>query len=356
VLRQSSGKISFSEIYFRAYQTWNFRPQSSAREVISSTSLLITGCVIPSSANILELWKRSLEKSKVSQSQAASAPVAAATPEFGEKIISEGVKSEIAVVRTKSGQTLTGVVITKFENDKAVVTHSTGMGRVLISDIANMAAFPPDAKAAIEKVQAAVDAKRKTEADRIAAEKKEKERIAKEEEDKRLAQIEQERKAKEAVELRIAAEKKDAEEKRVTQIEHERKAKESEEKGAIAKYNADAIGDCWSGKYLSELLEYAVQIDDELQIALKNGTFSSLSLANSPRADTVATLLSFIHLPNPDRQPFKEVVREWKDDGNAEGFCYNIERMAWCGYIPPSSVRMARMAERVAFGPFIGEL
>jgi hypothetical protein len=53
VLRQSSGKNSFLEIFFRAYQIRNFRPQSSDREVISPTSLLITGCVISPSLNPL---------------------------------------------------------------------------------------------------------------------------------------------------------------------------------------------------------------------------------------------------------------------------------------------------------------
>ena len=182
-----------------------------------------------------KLWKRSLEKSKVAQSQPTQGAPPTPTPDTGPKLVAEGVRSEIPVVRTKSGQNLKHVKITRFEDDKAFISHEEGFCSLLISDISNLPVFPPDAKAAIEKVQAGVDAKRKAEADRIAAEKKENERIAKEEEDKRLAQIEQERKAKEAEQQRIAkmeAEKqaKEDEERRLAQVAQEEKAKEKSAK------------------------------------------------------------------------------------------------------------------------------
>jgi len=316
-----------------------------------------------------KLWKRSLEKSKVAQSQPTQGAPPTPTPDTGPKLVAEGVRSEIPVVRTKSGQNLKHVKITRFEDDKAFISHEEGFCSLLISDISNLPAFPSDAKAAIEKVQVAVDAKRKAEADRIAAEKKEMERIAKEEEDKRLAQIEQERKAKEVEEQRLAAEKqekervaKEAKEKQIAQAEQDRQVRQVEERKiaetkpesgvmqppssieeAKAKYNADAMEDFWSGEYLKELLT----------IAHTAAADTSL-LTTGSRADIVASILSFTYMPNPTRQPFKEIGLKMMEENKAEQLKKQFDRMAWCAYIPPSSVRMAGMAERIALGPYNG--
>jgi len=137
-----------------------------------------------------ELWKRKLEAIKLAQAQPT--PSASVSQNTGSKTSLEGATSEIPVVRTRSGQTLKNVRITRFEDDKAVITHDGGIGRLLISDIAGTSAFPEDVKAAIEKAQAAMVAVNKAEADRVAAEKRENERIANEKEQERLKKEEEE--------------------------------------------------------------------------------------------------------------------------------------------------------------------
>jgi len=160
-----------------------------SEEMISQAEMLSSK--YPQYAKLLqsvgELWKRKLEADKLTQAQ-PKAVVAATQSGDPSKIIFEGAASTIPIVMMKSGQTLKNVQITRFEDDKAVISHDGGIGRLLISDIANTSAFPADAKAAVEKAQAGVNAKRMAEADRIVAENAEKERIAKQEEEKHLAQ------------------------------------------------------------------------------------------------------------------------------------------------------------------------
>ena len=219
--------------------------ESDAASIVAQTEMFAGQ--YPQYARMLQsiaaLWKRSAEASKVAQGQAA-VPKVSATPEIGEKIITPGPKSEIPIVRTKSGQTLNAVTITRFENAKAVIMHSTGIDKVLLSDIANLSAMPPDVKSAIEAVQAAVAAKKKVDADRIAAEKQEQERVAKaarEAEEKRLAEIEIERverekqaKAKEALNDRLAqiAQARVAKEAEATRIANEKREQERRETAA----------------------------------------------------------------------------------------------------------------------------
>ena len=325
-------------------------PQDVADRMIGTTETL--AAQYPQYAKLLnsvgELWKRRLEESKVAQ--ARPAPVAA-TQGSNPTTTSEGVNTAIPIVKTKSGQTLKNVKITRFEDDKVFISHDEGMGRLLITDIINVSAFPADAKAAIEKVQAAVDAKRKAEADRIAAEKKEQERIAKEEEDKRLAVIEAERKAKEAEEQRLSAEKqeseriaKEAEKNRVVQERLDRSAQlEAQVLEAKAKYNEGAMGDFWSQNHLNYLLAITRSLEE-----------GKHKLASAPRTDVLAFMLAYTFLPNPSRQPFKEIWSQMLHENKIEEFCARFDTMAWCAYIPPSTVRMAGMAERIAIGPYIG--
>ena len=72
----------------------------------------------------------------------------------------------------------------KLISDEGIRTVPTDSIQLSLSNLS------PDAKAVVEKGQAAAEAKRKADADRIAAEKKEQERIAKEDQDKRLAEVE----------------------------------------------------------------------------------------------------------------------------------------------------------------------
>ncbi|TSA32664.1 MAG: hypothetical protein D4R65_09080 [Verrucomicrobiaceae bacterium] len=149
------------------------------------------------------LWKRAMEDSKASAAQPASMPVvASSSPATGENLVSEGAKSEIPVLLTKSGKTLKNAKITRFEDGKAVMTYSDGMCRIALSDFGDLTGLPPDVKLAIEKANAAVEAQKLAEAERIAKEKQEKDR---------LDQIEQEKK-------RISAE---AEEQRLAKLKQE---------------------------------------------------------------------------------------------------------------------------------------
>ncbi|MEI8121786.1 MAG: hypothetical protein WCI20_07020 [bacterium] len=148
--------------------------------------------------SIGELWKRKLEVSKVSTTQPLAPPVASSSPSaIGKKLVSDGARSEIPVLRTKSGKTLKNVIITRFEEGKAVMIYSEGMCRVPLSDLGDLTGLPPDVKLAIEKANAAVDAQKIAEAERIAKEEQEK---------NRLEQIDQEKKriVKEAEEQRLA--------------------------------------------------------------------------------------------------------------------------------------------------------
>jgi len=151
---------------------------ADAESAISQTEMLTAR--YPQHAKLLqsvgELWKRSLEASKKAQAMPTPAAVASGTPETGPKITMAGPKSEIPILRTKSGQTLKNVTITQFENDKAAVTHSTGMGRIPISDFADLSALPADVQAAVAKVLSAMDAKRKADELRLATEKLEQDR------------------------------------------------------------------------------------------------------------------------------------------------------------------------------------
>jgi hypothetical protein len=105
----------------------------------------------------VELWKRKLETSKIDESQSSSAPLVSITTSTKPKIVSDGVKSEIPLIKTKSGQTLKNVLITRFEDDMAVISNDEGIGRILISDIANLSALPAVAKAAIENAQTIIE-------------------------------------------------------------------------------------------------------------------------------------------------------------------------------------------------------
>ena len=115
-----------------------------------------------------DLWRRHLEESKVAQSRPTPSPLVFQTTNNEPATISEGVDSKISVIKTKSGQTLKNVRIFRFEDDKAVISHDGGMGRLLISDIADISTLPVDAQSAIEKAREAADAARKAEKDRLA--------------------------------------------------------------------------------------------------------------------------------------------------------------------------------------------
>ena len=116
-----------------------------------------------------DLWKRKLEASKAAQSRLAPASSAPQASSATQKVVSEGPKSEIPMLKTKSGEALKNVRITRFEDDKACYTSDGTIGRLLLADIANVSALPADVKAAIEKAQSAVDAKRKAEKERTAS-------------------------------------------------------------------------------------------------------------------------------------------------------------------------------------------
>lgn len=351
---QSSGIIA--QIPFPSSTSGS--PEDS-EEMISQTEMLASK--YPQYAKLLqsvgELWKRKLEADKLTQAQ-PKAVVAAPQSSDPSKIISEGAASPIPSVVTKSGQTLKNVQITRFEDDKAVISHDGGIGRLLISDIADMSAFPPDAKAAIEKAQAGVDAKRKAEADRIATDKMEKDRIAKEEEDKRLAQIEQERKAKEAEEQRLTAEKQEKERVAAEKQKQELFAKDTNkenESGTIqslsnieeakAKYNADAMGEFWSAEYLDNML--SILESERIRPP-------SMSSASESRAFVLLSILSYARLPNLTTEPFKSSNVLMLNEHNPEYIYDKFKMMAWCAYIPPNTIRMAGLAERILLGPFIG--
>jgi len=234
---------------------------ADAESAISQTEMLAAR--YPQHAKLLqsvgELWKRSLEASK--KAQAMPVAVASGTPDIGPKIIMPGSKSEIPILRTKSGQTFKNVTITQFENDKAAVTHSTGMGRIPISDFSDLSNIPPDAKAAIEKAQAAVAARQKAEADRIAREKQEEERlveVARKAEADRVAKEKQE-------EDRLAEVRRIAEVDRIAKEKQEQK--EAEEMSAHAdevlfRTVLDLQGDL---KKIADWIKASVEADNILQ-------------------------------------------------------------------------------------------
>jgi len=124
-----------------------------------------------------ELWKQQLASSVAARSRPPPVLSVSQSTNTGSIVFSEGYNSEIPLIKTKSGQMLKNVRISRFEDDKAVIFHDGGIGRLSMSDIADMSGFPADAKTAVEKAQAAVEAKRKREADRIAREKAAQERL-----------------------------------------------------------------------------------------------------------------------------------------------------------------------------------
>lgn len=418
-----------------------------------------------------ELWKRQLETSKVAQSQPTPS-VSVSHGDTESATVTKGIESTISLIKTKSGETLKNVRITRFEDNKAVITHDGGMGRLAISDIADISTLPADAKAAIQQVQTTEDAKREAEEVRIAAEKKadeirlaaetlEQERIAKEAEEKRLAQLEEEKNAKEEDESwkrwveRIEADSQSIEainafpltsdalkRERAKQIANAKKAEcESdymlayaiyqlygdskalarlndehppttledayailnsrellvdkvgqfsnaetvfrildtiEMKGQYqgqqktlagddiikirdaekdlrnrwvdrvkseikATYNSDAMPEFWSKEYFKELLKNIRSFQDD------ESALSSVS-----RSDFRTIFLTFAYLPNPIRQPFKEIGGYYMEKNTGGVYFNKLSEMAWCSYIPPNLIRMAGMAERIILGPSMG--
>lgn len=125
---------------------------SEAEAYIAHTELL--GHRYPQYARLLQgmgdLWRKILDQRSLAQeAPATTSKTKSASPGTD---ISQGPTDEIPVLTTKSGQNLKDVKILRFENDTAVVQHSTGMGRVQVSDIANISAFPTKVKSAIEKL------------------------------------------------------------------------------------------------------------------------------------------------------------------------------------------------------------
>jgi hypothetical protein len=136
-----------------------------------------------------ELWRRGAEAAKLEQSRTPAVSPATTPTQSGKSFVAPGVVTVLPVIRTKTGQQFKNARVTRFENDQASVSHSEGVTKVALADISNLPAFPPDVRAAVEKVQADYPTYKKAEDERIAESKKEQERLAK---------IEQKRLAKEA--------------------------------------------------------------------------------------------------------------------------------------------------------------
>lgn len=201
--------------------------QKDAENFIGMTEVFTTR--YPQYARILkgagEQWRR----------RAAQPPPTAVViqpPNFQDTLISEGLESRIPVIRTKTGQIFKNVKITRFEDDKASISHDGGIGRITITDIADISSLPPDVRGAVEKVQMAFEAKKKAEADRIAAEER---RIA---EEKRVAE-----KRRIAEEKRVAEKRRIAEEQRIAEDESVASASSVEGKNINGQVGSTALNE-----------------------------------------------------------------------------------------------------------------
>ena len=187
----------------------NVSPDDAA-SIIAQTEAYATR--YPQHAKLLqgvgELWRRSAEAAKLEQSRAPAVSPAATPSQSGKSFVAPGLETVIPLIRTKTGQQFKNARVTRFENDQASVSHSEGVTKVLLADISNLPAFPPDVRAAVEKVQADFQTYKKAEEERIAETNKEQERLAK---------IEQERLAKEAAKN---------EQERLAKIEEKKKSDE----------------------------------------------------------------------------------------------------------------------------------
>ena len=183
-----------------------------------------------------ELWKRKLEASKVEaakleQSRAAAVSPAATASQPGQSFVAPGLETVIPLIRTKTGQQFKNARVTRFENDQASVSHADGVTKVSLTDISNLPSFPPDVRAAVEKVRVDFQMHHKVE------------------EDRRLAQLECDRKNK-AEQARVVREETN---KETALIQRRQEAKTNEEMLAKQKERAalDAFVDCLFGTPIS---------------------------------------------------------------------------------------------------------